>query len=81
MHSNSILRGPWIYAAGLTLSCLTLAPTLPAQAKSTESSRPNIVIIYTDDQGYGDVSALNPECQVSNPAHRSFGARRHDFHR
>ena len=22
--------------------------------------QPNVIIIYTDDQGYGDVSALNP---------------------
>jgi len=28
---------------------------------------PNIVVIYTDDQGYGDVSALNPQCKFSTP--------------
>ena len=30
-------------------------------------SRPNIVIIYTDDQGYGDVSALNPNAKFQTP--------------
>ena len=25
------------------------------------AEKPNIIIIYTDDQGAGDVSALNPE--------------------
>lgn len=32
-----------------------------------ESERPNILIIYTDDQGYGDVSALNPHSKIQTP--------------
>lgn len=31
------------------------------------NSKPNIVIIYTDDQGYGDVSALNPDAKFKTP--------------
>ena len=30
-------------------------------------NNPNIVIIYTDDQGYGDVSALNPNAKFQTP--------------
>ncbi|MEP2777519.1 MAG: arylsulfatase [Luteolibacter sp.] len=30
-------------------------------------ARPNIIVIYTDDQGYGDVSALNPEAKFKTP--------------
>ena len=41
-----------------------------AEAKSDSTkptSKPNIVIIYTDDQGYGDVSALNPDAKFQTP--------------
>ena len=29
--------------------------------------RPNVVILYTDDQGYGDCSALNPNAKFATP--------------
>lgn len=31
------------------------------------ADKPNIIVIYTDDQGYGDVSALNPESKFATP--------------
>ena len=43
----------------LTTLLLALAPFTFGAAK------PNIVLIYTDDQGTGDVSALNPEAKLA----------------
>ncbi|MBU2950948.1 arylsulfatase [Tamlana agarivorans] len=34
---------------------------------SAQKNNPNIIIIYTDDQGYGDVGALNPEAKFKTP--------------
>lgn len=58
----------------IALFALLLAPlaTLPEQPTGRQDAeqtgdRPNIVIIYTDDQGYGDVSALNPSAKFATP--------------
>ena len=32
-----------------------------------EQAKPNIIVIYTDDQGYGDMSALNPKAKFQTP--------------
>lgn len=37
------------------------------ESATTSSSKPNIIIIYTDDQGYGDVGRLNPDAKFKTP--------------
>lgn len=58
----------------IAIYCLLLVwadvSLLPAAGQDTAAAdaRPNLLLIYTDDQGYGDVSCLNPEAKVRTPA-------------
>lgn len=52
------------YTVFIILSCVLLTG---CNSQSQVSAKPNIIIIYTDDQGYGDVSALNPEAKFRTP--------------
>lgn len=49
----------------LNLRVLLLLFSIATGAQNIQ--KPNIVIIYTDDQGYGDVSALNPDAKFRTP--------------
>lgn len=49
------------------LLCGALFTLISCSSKTVKLENPNIVIIYTDDQGYGDVSALNPEAKFRTP--------------
>lgn len=43
-----------------------LTPGLSA-AQGKAAGKPNVIIIFADDMGYGDVSSLNPKARVSTP--------------
>lgn len=64
------------------LACILTLSSVPAAADSLSGKRPNILLIITDDQGYGDISAHgNPELKTPNldRLHRE-GVRFTDFH-
>ncbi|WP_139955796.1 sulfatase-like hydrolase/transferase [Flavicella sediminum] len=49
----------------LSLSCILFV--FCSLLGNSQTRKPNIIIIYTDDQGYGDVSALNPDAKFKTP--------------
>ncbi|KAA5542720.1 sulfatase-like hydrolase/transferase [Roseiconus nitratireducens] len=40
---------------------------LLARSTLVAAEQPNVIIIYTDDQGFGDVGCLNPEAKFATP--------------
>ncbi len=46
-----------------TLQCVALRPTYSAE----NDLAPNVVILYADDLGYGDLSAQNPASKIPTP--------------
>lgn len=73
--------GNWVSMRMLILTChtdkismnridrwiLPVAFFLLLLTKSLYAEHPNIIVIYTDDQGFGDASCLNPEAKFSTP--------------
>ncbi|MEX0981557.1 MAG: arylsulfatase [Bacteroidales bacterium] len=59
MRKNHSLLGAVVIVALLSFSC---------SHNNATDELPNIIIIFADDMGYGDVSALNPEAKVFTPA-------------
>jgi arylsulfatase A len=48
-------------------AALILGLGLVTAASAAARSSPNIIVIYTDDQGFGDASCLNPEARFQTP--------------
>ena len=51
----------------LLLTVITILHGVPTRVHSQTPSRPNVILIYTDDQGFGDASCLNPDAKFRTP--------------
>lgn len=49
------------------LAMLVALVSVVALIGPTQATNPNVIVIYTDDQGYGDASCLNPEAKFKTP--------------
>ena len=61
-----LINTPVLLSLGLMFGCSSPTQQLPEEAE-TPKKLPNVVFIFTDDLGYGDVSSYNPDSKIITP--------------
>ena len=51
----------------ITTAAVAAVGLAEATSMAAGAGKPNIIVIYTDDQGFGDASCLNPEARFQTP--------------
>ncbi|MHC4882086.1 MAG: sulfatase family protein [Planctomycetota bacterium] len=60
-------RRTFLKTLGVGVTALSLSGGFASSRKGLAGERPNIIVIYTDDQGFGDASCLNPGAKFRTP--------------
>jgi arylsulfatase A len=68
VNKEMVIRNIRVYAAASMLCTACLLQSCASKQEAPQTSLPNIVLIFADDMGYGDVSALNPDARTQTPA-------------
>ncbi|MEW4486834.1 arylsulfatase [Thalassoglobus sp. JC818] len=55
-------------ATGWGMASVVVCVALSGHSFCAGAEKPNVILIYTDDQGYGDMSALNPDSRFQTPS-------------
>jgi len=66
MQSKQLNRRGFLKMIGMSAAVAAAAPTVAAPAKSAKSAKPNFIVIYADDQGYGDLGCYGSK-KVKTP--------------